>query len=80
MTIILTTGVIHVWSPNNFSCYRVIKCGQPLPLCCLGMCRYGGLWKNLHKADKLPNSSHKDDIEDESLNELESHSATKEKT
>lgn len=37
--------------------------------------RYGGLWKNLHKADKLPDSLHESDIGADSSDNLEAHHA-----
>lgn len=40
--------------------------------------RYGGLWKNLHKADKVPEPSHKDDIQAENLHNLETHTVNQE--
>lgn len=38
----------------------------------LCMSRYGGLWKNLHKADKVPDHLQKPDIQAEELQALES--------
>ena len=35
------------------------------------MCRYGGLWKNLHKADKVPDHLQRSDIQAEELQALE---------
>ncbi len=50
------------------------------PLHCyswLACVRYGGLWKNLHKADKLPDSLHEGDIAADSLNNLETKESNK---
>ena len=41
----------------------------------LACVRYGGLWKNLHKADKLPDSLHESDIGADSSDNLEAHHA-----
>ena len=35
------------------------------------VCRYGGLWKNLHKADKVPDHLQRPDIQAEELQALE---------
>ena len=35
------------------------------------VCRYGGLWKNLHKADKVPDHPQGSDIQAEQLHDLE---------
>ena len=35
------------------------------------VCRYGGLWKNLHKADQVPDHPQGSDIQAEELHDLE---------
>ena len=48
---------------------EVAKAQSTVTLC---VSRYGGLWKNLHKTDKVPDNSHKPDIRAEELQALES--------
>lgn len=64
--IILTTGV--AWDNAKLSELNAQMTYAPLHRYSLLACvRYGGLWKNLHKADKLPDSLHEGDIGADSL-------------
>lgn len=74
--IILTTGV--AWDNAKLSELNAQMTYAPLHRYSLLACvRYGGLWKNLHKADKLPDSLHEGETGADSLDNLEAHHANK---